>query len=114
MKSPIRFIFAAGWQLTWRTALSGRCWALGLVSTSLALSVLMFVICICQVEALASPATSGLKDRVFQESRENFPNPERGFYSPVQTGRTKNLDALRQQGISLLFVETDLREFKER
>jgi hypothetical protein len=81
---------------------------------SLGLSVLMFVIHLGEVEALAGPATSGLKERIFQESREIFPNPERGFYSPVMTGRTRNLDGLRQQGISLLLVETDLREFKER
>lgn len=114
MKSPIPFIFPAGWQLACRTALPGRCRALGSVSTSLGLSVLMFVIHLCEVEALASPATWELKERIFQESSEIFPNPERGFYSPVKTSRTKNLDGLRQQGISLLLAETDLREYKER
>jgi hypothetical protein len=114
MKSPIPIIFSsAGWQLTNWTALLGRCCALGPVPASLGLSVLIFVIHLCEVKALASAATSGLRDRIFQESREIFPNPERGFYSPVKTGRMKNLDGLRQQGISLLLVETDLREFKE-
>ena len=74
----------------------------------------MFVIHLSEVEALAGAATSGLKERIFQESSEIFPNPERGFYSPVNTGRTRNLDGLRRQGISLLLVQTDLREFKER
>ena len=80
----------------------------------LGLGVLMFVNHVCSAEALSAAAAAGLKERVFQESREIFPNPERGFYSPVKTGRIKNLDGLRQRGISLLFVETDLREFKER
>src|SRR5688500_12019744 len=112
MKSPIPFIFE--WQLTRRTALPGRFCALRSVSTSFGLSVLMFVLHLGDLEALASPATSGLKERIYQESHETFPNPERGFYSPVTTGRTRNLDGLRRQGISLLLVTTDLREFKER
>lgn len=74
----------------------------------------MFVVQLCGADAPATAATAGLKERVFQESQEIFPNPERGFYSPVKTGRVRNLDGLRQQGISLLFVETDLREFKDR
>ena len=74
----------------------------------------MFVIHLGGAESSAPARIAELKERVFQESREIFPNPERGFYAPVKTGRMKNLDGLRQQGISLLFVETDLREFKER
>jgi hypothetical protein len=54
------------------------------------------------------------QERIFEQSREIFPNPERGFYWPVTTGRLRNLSDLRQQGISLLFVESDLRDFKER
>src|SRR5688500_16208481 len=110
MKSPIPVIF--GWQLMCRTVLPGCCPSLGSVSTSLGLSVLIFVIHLCEGQA-ADAATSRLKDRVFQESREIFPDPERGFYSPVMTGRTRDLDSLRAQGISLLLVQTDLREFKE-
>lgn len=59
----------------------------------------MFVMRLCGAEALSTATDAGLKARVFQESRENFPNPERGFYSPVKTGRMKNLDGLRPQGI---------------
>jgi hypothetical protein len=64
-----------------------------------------------------APMTVGApiaRERIFEESRAIFPNPERGFYWPVTTGRLRNLSDLRQQGISLLFVESDLREFKER
>jgi hypothetical protein len=78
------------------------------------LGVLMFAIQLYGADAPAVAATAVQKERVFRESREIFPNPERGFYSPVNTGRMKKLDGLRQQGISLLFAETDLREFKER
>jgi hypothetical protein len=97
-----------------RTALSGRCCASGVVRTTLALGALMFVIQLYGADAPALASAAVLKERVFQESREIFPNPERGFYSPVKTGRMRRLDGLRQQGISLLFVEMDLREFKER
>src|SRR5262249_60630408 len=68
VKSPIPIISAAaGWQLTCWTAFPGRCCALGAVRTSLGLSVLIFVVHLCGVEALASAAVSGLKERVFQE-----------------------------------------------
>ena len=74
----------------------------------------MFVNHFCGAEALPTAADAGRKERVFHESREIFPNPERGFYSPVKTDRMRNLEGLRPRGISLLLVETDLREFKER
>jgi hypothetical protein len=77
------------------------------------LGVLIFLIYLWGAEAPVTAATGVLRERVFRESWEVFPNPERGFYSPVKTGRFSNLDGLRQQGISLLFVENDLREFKE-
>jgi hypothetical protein len=63
----------------------------------------------------AGVASSGRdRVRVFRESREIFPNPERGFYTPRMTNRMNRLDDLRQQGISLVLVEMDLRDFKER
>src|SRR6185436_18168303 len=76
--------------------------------------VLMFAIQLYGADAPPVAAKAVQKERIFRESREIFANPERGFYSPVNTGRMKKLDGLRQQGISLLFAETDLREFKER
>ncbi len=51
---------------------------------------------------------------VFRESDEAFPNPERGFYAPRMSGRMDRLDGLRERGITLLLVEMDLRDFKER
>src|SRR5215211_7059951 len=63
--------------------------------------------------ASGAPA-AGEKERVYRESRENFPNPERGFYAPRMSHRMDRLEDLRQQGISLLLVEMDLRDFKER
>jgi hypothetical protein len=110
---PISFS-AVVWQPNRWTVLPGRRCTLGTLRSSLGLGVLMFVIHLCVAEVSSTAADAGPKERVFQESREIFPNPERGFYSPVKTGRMKNLDGLRQQGISLLLVETDLREFKER
>jgi hypothetical protein len=53
-------------------------------------------------------------ERRFQESREPFANPERGFYAPRFTQRMGKLDGLRKQGITLVLVEMDLRDFKER
>jgi hypothetical protein len=56
----------------------------------------------------------GMTERVLRESQESFPNPERGFYAPRTTNRLGRLDDLRKQGISLLLVEMNLREFKDR
>src|SRR6186997_3272999 len=105
---------AAVWQRKRWETLPGRWCTFGMFRSSLALGMLMFVIHFCGAEALSTADDARVKERVFQESREIFPNPERGFYSPVKTGRMKNPEGLRQQGISLLLVETDLREFKER
>ena len=96
------------------TARLGHGWAFEGFRSSVGWSAVVVVIHLFGVEVRAAAATVGLKERVFQESRQVFPNPERGFYSPVKTGRIRSLEGLRPQGISLLFVETDLREFKER
>ena len=63
------------------------------------------------VQAADDPAPA---ERVFRESREVFPNPERGFYAPRAHDRMDRLDDLRKQGISLLLVEMNLRDFKDR
>jgi len=57
---------------------------------------------------------TGVTERIFRESRQNFPNPERGFYAPRSSGQMGRLDDLRTQGISLLLVEMNLRDFKDR
>jgi hypothetical protein len=93
-----------------------RAWELFALRTArnaLLLGVLMLVIQLHGADAPAAAATAALKERIFHESQAIFPNPERGFYSPANTRRMRNLDGLRQQGISLVFAETDLREFKE-
>src|SRR5687767_14561803 len=56
----------------------------------------------------------GWKECRFAASRETFPNPERGFYAPRMSHRLGGLDGLRQQGITLLLLTMDLRDFKDR
>jgi hypothetical protein len=58
-------------------------------------------------------ADGELTERQFQESLELFPNPERGFYAQRRSDRMERLDTLRAQGISLLLVTLDLRDFKD-
>jgi hypothetical protein len=53
-------------------------------------------------------------DRRFEPSREAFANPARGFYSPRMSHRMNSLEGVRRQNMSLLLVELDLRDFKER
>lgn len=55
-----------------------------------------------------------VKQRTFRESREVFANPERGFYAPRSHNRMERLDDLQKQAISLLLVEMNLRELKDR
>ena len=62
------------------------------------------------------PAGAGEVVRVvnFAESKEAIANPERGFYAPQMTHRIGGLEGLRARGITLVLVEMDLRDFKER
>src|SRR5262249_11118407 len=56
----------------------------------------------------------GWNEPRFAASLETFPNPERGFYAPRMSNRVSGLDGLRKRGITLLLLEVDLRDFKER
>lgn len=56
----------------------------------------------------------GWNESRFAASLETFPNPERGFYAPRMSHRVSGLDGLRKRGITLLLLEMDLRDFKER
>ena len=56
----------------------------------------------------------GWRECRFAASQETFPNPERGFYAPRMSHRLDSLDGLRKQGITLLLLEMDLRDFKDR
>ncbi len=50
----------------------------------------------------------------YRASSQAFPNPERGFYAPRMSDRMGRLDDLRERNITLLLVEVDLRDFKDR
>src|SRR5262249_31250234 len=67
-----------------------------------------------RADAQEASAHAAMTNRVFRERREPFANPERGFYAPQTSGRMGRLDDLRKQGISLLLVEMNLRDFKDR
>jgi hypothetical protein len=69
---------------------------------------------VCWLSLAIQASTAATTERLFQESKVNFVNPERGFYSPQTTARLTGLEQLREQGISLVLVEMDLRAFKER
>ncbi|MBI4622013.1 MAG: DUF4874 domain-containing protein [Verrucomicrobia bacterium] len=56
----------------------------------------------------------GRAERVFRESSEILPNPERGFYAQRRSDQMDRLETLRAQGISLLLVTLNLRDFKDR
>lgn len=64
--------------------------------------------------AVARDDADGRKVVRYTESRAAFPNPERGLYAPRMSDRMRGLDGLRGQGITLLLVEMDLRDFKDR
>ncbi len=72
----------------------------------------MRVVCWVGLSIQVSGAT--ITERLFRPSETNSANPERGFYSPRTTLRMAGLERLREQGISLVLVEMDLRAFEER
>src|SRR3954454_8113385 len=57
---------------------------------------------------------AGLREVRFKESSTAFANPERGFYAPRMSHRMGQLEGLRARGITLVLVEMDLRDFKDR
>jgi hypothetical protein len=69
---------------------------------------------VCWLSLAVQIATAAATERIFQPSKDNFANPECGFYSPQTTTKMRGLERLREQGISLVMVEMDLRAFKER
>ncbi|MFB3788287.1 MAG: DUF4832 domain-containing protein [bacterium] len=78
------------------------------------MSMLFYAAPLYGAESTPLPSSRNLQEIVYRETRENFPNPERGFYAPRMSRRLDKLEGLREQGITLLLVEMDLREFKER
>jgi hypothetical protein len=69
---------------------------------------------VCWVGLSIQAATAPTAERLFRPSESHFANPERGFYSTRTTVQMTGLEKLREQGISLVLVEMDLRAFKER
>jgi len=84
------------------------------VALSVVMSALVITTQVRGADDARAGTRAGVTERVFRESREAFPNPERGFYAPRSSGRMGRLDELRKQGISLLLVEMNLRDFKDR
>lgn len=115
MKRPTRFPFSGKTRLRQqRGGQPNDRWTARLIGFGLGLSLLAVAgQSACAQTAVTSTAPAR-KELLFQESKDVLSNPERGFYWPVTTGRIRALGNLRPQGITLLFVESDLREFKER
>jgi phage-related protein len=57
---------------------------------------------------------AGTREVRYREGREAFANPDRGFYAASMSHRVSRLEGLRGRGITLLLVEMDLRDFKDR
>ena len=66
------------------------------------------------LSGLRGQPVSALHERRFRENRGVLANPERGFYAQRRSDRMERLENLREQGIALLLVTLDLREFKDR
>jgi len=56
-------------------------------------------------------AAQTLKEIVFQESSEDFPNPERGFYRARQLPHPENFD-LRGENITLIYGRVSADSFR--
>jgi Domain of unknown function (DUF4832)/Domain of unknown function (DUF4874) len=81
------------------------------------LTRLGLIACFWQVTQFGTTAAQesvGTKEVRYRESRTAIANPGRGFYAPRMSGRMDGLEGLRSRGITLLFVEMDLRDFKDR
>jgi hypothetical protein len=56
----------------------------------------------------------GVREVLYREGETAAANPERGFYAPRMSHRMGGLEGLRARGITLVLVEMDLRDFKDR
>jgi len=67
-----------------------------------------------QLGTTQAQESGGTKEVRYRESRTAIANPDRGFYAARMSGRMNGLEGLRARGITLLLVEMDLRDFKDR
>lgn len=74
----------------------------------------IFILSVLITVIISALAADDMKVTIFKDSSHPVINPERGFYSPRMSDRMNDLSNLRSQGISLVMVEMNLRDFKER
>jgi Domain of unknown function (DUF4832)/Domain of unknown function (DUF4874) len=75
--------------------------------------------CLCLVPGLRIGTSEAQELAVrrevrYRESATAIANPERGFYAPRMSHRMGGLEGLRAREITLVLVEMDLRDFKDR
>jgi Domain of unknown function (DUF4832)/Domain of unknown function (DUF4874) len=68
----------------------------------------------CLLACVGAGMSQESREVHYRESKAPLANPERGFYAPRMSDRMNGLEGLRARNITLLLVEMDLREFKDR
>jgi hypothetical protein len=68
----------------------------------------------CLLAGVGTSHAQEVKEVRFREGRVAIANPERGFYASRMSDRMGGLGGLRARGITLVLVEMDLRDFKDR
>ena len=76
-------------------------------------SILFRTIVIFSVVTLTAVRAQNAKEVVYEESFENFANPERGFYHARELPKPENFD-LRDEGVTLIYGRVSADAFRDR
>jgi len=71
------------------------------------------VILMLSAAGLAAVSAQNAREVVYEESFENFANPERGFYHARELSKPENFD-LRDEGVTLIYGRVSADAFRDR
>jgi hypothetical protein len=74
---------------------------------------ILITFCLIILTAIAAQAQT-YSHVQYQESDENFPNPERGFYHAMSNLDYNTLRSFREEGITLIYWDFKLDDFKDK
>ena len=73
----------------------------------------LFVIFFVTGSSISTAPAQEIREIVYEESQENFSNPERGFYRARELPRPENFD-LRGEGITLIYGRISADDFRDK
>ena len=76
-------------------------------------TVIVFVLVLSSLQLFSCGGSKMSREIVFQESKDDFPNPERGFYRARELTFPENFD-LRGENITLIYGRISADDFRDK